>query len=137
MSYVSFSRVSGPYDFDDGYATKASTAIAVGDALDDAGNGLQGADAGDALIALALQAKAASVAAQTGIQTLLLYGGRAKFYGVAEAGTFVRGTDIKCDLNSPNGLAGDTASSNDWLFENFLSTTTCRGYFLNVLRTVS
>jgi len=135
--FVSFSRASGPYDFDDNYATKASTAIAVGDVLDDAGSGLQGANAGDALIALALNTKAVGDATQDGILTMLLYGGRAKFYGEAEAGTFVRGTDIKCDLNSPNGLDGDTASSNDFLIEKIISTTQAVGYFLNILRTVS
>lgn len=129
--YISFSRISGPYELDDRMPTKASTVLAVGDALkEDTGLGPATSDA--EIVALALQDRV-SVANQTPIQTLIILD-RAKFYGVAEAGTFVSTSDanIACDLNSADGLAADTSSNKDWIVMYVLSTTQAVGKFTHL-----
>lgn len=131
---VSFARISGPYEYDDRLPTKASTAIAVGDVLDCPSTGLQGADAGDSVVALALQAKAVGDATQDSILTLLLFGERQKFYGIAEAGAFDREDDggQTRDLNSPDGIAANTSSQNDWLVLYVLDADEAVGRFVNL-----
>lgn len=133
--YVSFSRFSGPYELDDVKPTKASTALEVGDALEE-DTGLAPAESDDEIHGIALQAKASSVSAQTSIQTLVILP-RAKFYGEAEAGTFVRATDgnTAVDLNSADGLAADTTTNKDWLVLAVLSTTQAIGQFTHLATT--
>lgn len=124
--YVSFCRYSGPYEYDDRLPTKASTALAIGDALKN-DTGLAPATSDSEIWGIALQAKASSVSAQTPILIMLLVSDRAKIYGEAEAGTFVLATDYPgfCDLNSADGLAADTDSAHDW--QNLFLLTTTQG----------
>lgn len=127
--YVSFSRISGPYELDDRRPSKASTVIEVGDALED-DTGLAPAESDDEIFGIALQARA-SAANQTAFQYLVILD-RAKFYGEAESGTFVAITDTFCDLASADGLAGDTNSNHDWEICYVLSTTQSVGYFTHL-----
>ena len=127
--YVSFSRISGPYELDDRRPSKASTVIEVGDALED-DTGLAPAESDDEIFGIALQARA-SAANQTGFQYLIILD-RAKFYGEAEAGTFVNTTDTFCDLNSADGLAADTNTNHDWEIAYVLSTSQSVGYFTHL-----
>ena len=127
--YVSFSRISGPYELDNRRPSKASTVIEVGDALED-DTGLAPAESDDEIFGICLEARA-SVANQTGFQYLVILD-RAKFYGLAEAGTFVNTTDTFCDFNSADGLAADTNSNHDWQVCYVLSTTESVGKFTHI-----
>lgn len=132
---ITFCRISGPYEYNDVFPTKASTAIDVGDALKE-NTGLAPATTDTEIVALALQAKASSVSAQTSILTMIILD-RAKFYGVAEAGTFVRETDgaKAVDLNSADGLDADATTNKDWLVYQVLTTTEAIGKFTHLATT--
>lgn len=129
--YVSFSRYSGPYELDNRLPTKASTALEAGEALRN-NTGLAPATSDSEIWAIALQDRA-SVANQTAIQVMLILD-RAKFYGEAEAGTFVLATDYPgfCDFNSADGLAADTDTNHDWQNAFLLSSTTGVGKFTHL-----
>lgn len=131
---ISFSRFSGPYELDSTRPTKASTVIAIGDALADS-IGLTPAATNNEIHGLALQDRA-SVANQTAILTLIILP-RAKFFGLAEVGTFVHATDVNTavDLNSADGLAANTTTNKDWLVRKVLSTTQAIGQFTHLANT--
>ena len=123
--YVSFSRWSGPYDYDKLLPTKASAAIDIGDALKD-DTGLAGLTTGVQAVAIALQAKLVGDATQNSILTMLLNNGRTKLYGSAETGTLVKATDAghRVDISSPDGLAADVTTKGDFFVNQVLSTLT-------------
>lgn len=112
---VSFSKISGPYELDDRWLTKASTQIDVGDAMKE-DTGLAPATSGAKVLAVALEEKSSAVAAQTPIQYMLVYPGRTKFFGTRESGTLTQAEEKTfLDLASADGFAGDV-STNDDLF---------------------
>lgn len=127
--YVSFCRYSGPYEYDDRLPTKASTVLAIGDALSNS-TGLQPASTDEEIWGIALNNRV-SVANQTPILIMLLVSDRAKFYGEAESGTFVLATDFPgfCDLASADGLAADVNTNHDFQNLFLLSTTQAVGRF--------
>lgn len=133
--YISFCRYSGPYELDDRAPTKASTALAVGDALIE-DTGLSVAVSDGEIQGIALQAKAVGVTAQTPIMVLQILP-RAKFYGAAESGTFVTATDGNTfvDLASADGLAADTSTNDDWLVKFVLSSSEAVGQFTHLATT--
>lgn len=132
---VSFCRVSGPYEYDDRAPTKASTVIAVGDALEQ-DTGLAPAESDDEIHGIALEGRA-SIADQAPILIMLILD-RAKFFGLAETGTFVSTTDGNSyvDLNSADGLAADTNTNHDWYVNYVLSTTAAIGQFTHLANQV-
>tara|TARA_Y100000310_G_scaffold26154_3_gene24971 strand:+ start:5342 stop:5764 length:423 start_codon:yes stop_codon:yes gene_type:complete len=118
MPSVSFSHYSGPKgDYDNRKPTKASTAIAIGDAVME-DTGFSPATTGNKVYAIALEAKAVGDTSQDPILTQSVFIARAKFFGTREAGT-LDADDIndRVDLQSPDGFDADDTTNGDLLLD--------------------
>lgn len=130
---VSFSRFSGPYEYDDRQLTKASTAIAVGNALRE-NTGLAPAISGSEIFGIAMQAKASSVSAQTPILIMWAYPNRTRFYGARGSGTLsAADVNTRVDLSSEAALACDVTTNKDFLLTVRLSADEAVGMFSNTV----
>lgn len=116
---------SGPHEFGKS-KSKASTGIAVNDALKNDSGDLAVLTAGAKAQGVALEAKSVSDSATTAIKFIKAMPGRTKFVGTTKAGTLAA-ADLhsSVDLSGTTGamgIAADTTTNGDFTIDEIIST---------------